>query len=412
MWDDCYEGKSLLSPESTSKLCLSITHVFQNWLESLPEEIIPTILIRLPIKSLIRFSSVCKSWRSIIKDPSFIRTHLTHTLSLNDQNATHLILLHNYGSKEDSYSLHYDKNEVSQYCNIEYPIGLKNKMKNSCCRVVGTCDGLVLLADDLGNEVYNFVIWNPSIRKYVILPKPSVRFSTHGNYEANIGLGYDAIGNDYKLVRVTSLVDQPDHYPRTLVQYYSLATGSWGMLRLLPPCLVNSSRVQVLVNGALHWLAICWTNDHQIKYVVMAFDVGGQPFREIMLPESLQLDELLEFRLGVSGDRKSIGLFVRCKSETNCFLDIWVMKEYCVEKSWTKLMILTPQGPNRSLPKALCFRRSGEVVLILEDDHELVSIEIVSKQFKNLGISAGQVCFVDSYEESLLLLDRKDAISY
>ncbi|PRQ28459.1 hypothetical protein RchiOBHm_Chr5g0003271 [Rosa chinensis] len=56
--------------------------------------------------------------------------------------------------------------------------------------------------------------------------------------------------------------------------------------------------------------------------------------------------------------------------------------------------------------------RSGEVVLILEDDHELVSLDIVSKQLKNFGISTDQGCPVGSYEESLLLLDRKDAISY
>lgn len=52
------------------------------------------------------------------------------------------------------------------------------------------------------------------------------------------------------------------------------------------------------------------------------------------------------------------------------------------------------------------------MVLVLEDSRELVSLELVSKQFKKLGISGGQFCSVDSYEESLVLLDRKDAVSY
>ncbi|PRQ31101.1 putative F-box domain-containing protein [Rosa chinensis] len=426
MWEDCYEGKSLLSPESASKLCLSITHVFQTWLKSLPKEIIPNILIRLPIKSLIKFTSVCKSWRSTIKDPSFIRTHLTHTLNFNDQNATHLILLHTIfsegtstpfgrvhisGFQEDSYCLRYDNNDVSHYCKVEFPIGLKEKMVNPCLRVVGTCDGLVLLADDLGRYAYNFVVWNPCVRKYVTLSKPSVRFATHGGYDASLGLGYDAIGNDYKVVRVTTLLDQPDELPTTLAQVYSLATGSWGMLRVLPPCQVPGSWVQASVNGTLHWLALRCVDDHYSHFVV-AFDVGSESYREIMLPKCFKADKSLELRLCASGDRKSIGLFVRCKSESDCFLDIWVMKEYCIEKSWTKLMILTPQGPKRSLPEALCFRRNGEVMLVLEDDRELVSLDIGNKQFKNLGISGGQVSSVDSYEESLVLLDRKDAISY
>jgi hypothetical protein len=152
--------------------------------------------------------------------------------------------------------------------------------------------------------------------------------------------------------------------------------------------------------------------DDHFNCFVVAFDVGNESYREIILPKSFEPERSLELRLSDSGDRKSIALFVRCKSESRCFLDIWVMKEYCLEKSWTKLMILTPQGPNRSLPEALIFRRTGEVVLVLEDSRELVSLDIVSKQFKNLGISGGQVCSVDLYEESLVLLDRKDAVSY
>ncbi|XP_004296089.1 PREDICTED: F-box protein CPR30-like [Fragaria vesca subsp. vesca] len=429
MWEDCYEGKSLLSPASISRICSSIAHVFQNWLESLPEEIIPDILVRLPIKSLIRFTSVSKSWNSTIKHPTFIRTHLTHTLNSTHQNATRLILIHNVsnegtskhnygqvplsGFKEDSYSLHYDNTAVTEHCKIEFPIALKQMMLNPCFRVSGTYNGLVLLAEDVWHDVYNYVLWNPSIRKYVILPKPTVRKSTHGEYKASMGLGYDARKNDYKVVRVTFLVDQPDHSLTALVQYYSLATGSWGMLRVLPPCMLLSSGVLVFANGALHFLAVRGTDNHEMKCLLMGFDVGSESLREILLPESLNMDALLEFKLGASGDGKSIGLFVRCDTETDSYLDIWVMKEYFVQKSWAKLMILTPQGPERSLPKPICFRRSGhEVVLQLEDDRGLVSLDIVSKQFKSLGISAGLVCSVDSYEESLVLLDRKDAISY
>ncbi|KAL6199100.1 hypothetical protein ACLB2K_028887 [Fragaria x ananassa] len=247
MWDDCYEGKSLLSPASTSKLGLSISDVITDWLQSLPEELIPNILIRLPIKSLIRFTSVCKPWMSTIKDPTFIR-------NFSDQNATHLILLHAvhsegyfnpegtiqiHGFKEDSYSLHYD-NTASEYCKIEFPIALNEELINPCFRVVGTCNGLVLLADDLGDYGYTFVIWNPSIRKYEM----------HGRYDASLGMGYDAISNDYKVVRLTTLFDQSDDC-LTKAQVYSLAEGSWKMLLPvpLPQCFVSDSFVHVFVNG-------------------------------------------------------------------------------------------------------------------------------------------------------------------
>ncbi|KAL6202140.1 hypothetical protein ACLB2K_025851 [Fragaria x ananassa] len=124
---------------------------------------------------------------------------------------------------------------------------------------------------------------------------------------------------------------------------------------------------------------------------------------------SFDVEDPVDLRLSVSVDKKSIALFVRCKRDS--FLDVWVMREYSEEKSWTKVVVvLGPQGPERSLLMAFCFKRSGEV--ILELSHELVSLDVVSKGFKRLGISGGHICYVDSFEESLVLLDRDDAASY
>lgn len=50
-----------------------------------------------------------------------------------------------------------------------------------------------------------------------------------------------------------------------------------------------------------------------------------------MLPEYFKYMPL-GLSLSVSGDGKSLGLFAKCNSDTDSFLDIWVMREYCVEK--------------------------------------------------------------------------------
>jgi F-box interacting protein len=247
----------------------------------------------------------------------------------------------------------------------------------------------------------------------VILPE-NVGVMRGGGHEASIGFGYDAVTNDYKVVRLVTLSDQHQKFHEwpTLFQVYSLATGSWSRLRSdLPPCQLFGCPAQAFVNGALHWSAICRRND-AFNYFVLTFDVGSEVFREIMLPKSLKCDPSLALRISVSGDGKSIAIFTDWrKSHSDYFLDIWVMKEYCVEKSWTKLMILSAQIPQRNLPKALCLRKIGEV-LVLEDSHELVSLHLVSRKFKNLGVYGGQYCSVDTYEESLVLLDRNYGVSY
>ena len=54
--------------------------------EGLPYDIIFDILTRLPVKSLIRFCRVSKSWYSTITSPIFITKHLDRANSLSNTN--------------------------------------------------------------------------------------------------------------------------------------------------------------------------------------------------------------------------------------------------------------------------------------------------------------------------------------
>uniref|UniRef100_A0A0E0DXR1 F-box domain-containing protein n=1 Tax=Oryza meridionalis TaxID=40149 RepID=A0A0E0DXR1_9ORYZ len=45
----------------------------------IPEDIVEEILLRLPVKSILRFRSVCKSWRAMVADPRFVRLQLDHS---------------------------------------------------------------------------------------------------------------------------------------------------------------------------------------------------------------------------------------------------------------------------------------------------------------------------------------------
>ncbi|KAF2925409.1 hypothetical protein DAI22_06g050300 [Oryza sativa Japonica Group] len=45
----------------------------------IPEDIVEEILLRLPVKSILRFRSVCKSWRAVVADPRFVRLQLDHS---------------------------------------------------------------------------------------------------------------------------------------------------------------------------------------------------------------------------------------------------------------------------------------------------------------------------------------------
>uniref|UniRef100_A0A0E0A8K1 F-box domain-containing protein n=1 Tax=Oryza glumipatula TaxID=40148 RepID=A0A0E0A8K1_9ORYZ len=72
---------------------------------SLPDELVYEILLRLPVKTLSRSKSVCRTWRATISNPSFITTHLKQqqqsAVSRHEQKPSFLITRHTPDSMID-----------------------------------------------------------------------------------------------------------------------------------------------------------------------------------------------------------------------------------------------------------------------------------------------------------------------
>ncbi|XAR49259.1 hypothetical protein NMG60_11032388 [Bertholletia excelsa] len=101
----------------------------------LPSEILTEILSRLPVKTLIRFTSVCKSWYCLIKDPSFIMTHLNHSSSYNTGNLLIVPAKLKLG-RPNFYSLLSEKS-LFEYWKSEFPL----HTQSGTTEVVGCCNG-------------------------------------------------------------------------------------------------------------------------------------------------------------------------------------------------------------------------------------------------------------------------------
>ncbi|CAJ1941136.1 unnamed protein product [Sphenostylis stenocarpa] len=50
-----------------------------------PEDLIIQILLRLPVKSLVRFNCVCKSWLSLISDSHFSLSHFERAATCTER---------------------------------------------------------------------------------------------------------------------------------------------------------------------------------------------------------------------------------------------------------------------------------------------------------------------------------------
>uniref|UniRef100_A0A803LPQ4 F-box domain-containing protein n=1 Tax=Chenopodium quinoa TaxID=63459 RepID=A0A803LPQ4_CHEQI len=177
----------------------------------LPTPLITIILSKLPVESLLRFRCVAKSWRSLIDEQYFINLHLKNSL----QNSTHQTLIINdiflYGGSHNS------TNKDPYLYSVDYPTLNRATVINcpfDCdsfeTEIVGSCNGLLCLADGIAAFIYN-----PSTRKYRVLPVSPVEIP--GFKELNrvvYGFGYDHVNDDYKLVRVIQMFsdNSDDHH--------------------------------------------------------------------------------------------------------------------------------------------------------------------------------------------------------
>ncbi|KAK9987719.1 hypothetical protein SO802_027958 [Lithocarpus litseifolius] len=399
----------------------------------LPPEILPNILIRLPTKSIVKFTSVCKTWRSLIRNPDFISAHL----KLSNHNQPLLLFrfcsdwlkdaMFNmmFSMKRDThenevYKLYCDNQDFNEHTRFVIPF--RPQAHGSPFRVVGTCNGLVCVTGDCFSRI--IILWNPCVRMFVVLPEPNVTYQLYGGCCASAGFGFDSKTNDYKVVRVVSVLDGR----RTVwgvsppkVEVYSLDTGEWSMVTTALPCAVWPGDPMPFVNGALHWVALRRTNYEKYRNFITVLDLGDMVFREIALPilsDDKDNGDESHIHPFISAYGNSLAVFQE-GFHTLC-VNVWLMKRYADASSWTKIVIfphigLMDQDINDMIDvdhaegdthRAKGFRQSGEVVVQLDFDQRLVSQDLETQERKDLRISAYNYTFVGSYVKSLVLLDK------
>ncbi|XP_050249040.1 F-box/kelch-repeat protein At3g06240-like [Quercus robur] len=174
---------------------------------------------------------------------------------------------------------------------------------------------------------------NPSIRKAIFLPTPEFPFSYMPMQY--YGFGYDPTTDDYILVRVLYLEEEEGDdlkNDQLMVQIYTLGTGTWRNVTNPGPGSLSAfpeNHLSVFVNGAVHWIASI--EDDYIIYVILSFDRRNNSFHEMALPGSL--DDVNKLNIKVAVHDGSLRFF---KSALTC-CSLWVMKEFSVAESWTKL---------------------------------------------------------------------------
>uniref|UniRef100_A0A0R0ISF1 F-box domain-containing protein n=2 Tax=Glycine max TaxID=3847 RepID=A0A0R0ISF1_SOYBN len=309
---------------------------------TLPMDLMREILLRLPVRSVSRFKCVCKSWLSIISDPQFGNSHYdlaaapSHRLILRSKCYSLEVQSIDTDAPPDTCSaamylllpLQSPPPKPNDYDNYD---GLPNRAKIL---------GFILLYYEMSRDL---IMWNPLTR----FRKRSLNFENMLTHRFLYGFGYDTSTDDYLLIMI------PFHW-KTEIQVFSFKTNSRNrkMIKLNVPYQGIGSKFSIgsLLNETLHWLV--FSKDKWVD-VIIAFDLIKRSLSEIALFDHLTKKKYEMFSLRVIGGCLSVS----CSDQDWAMTEIWIMKEYKVQSSWTKSFVIPTYGFS-----PICITKDGGIL--------------------------------------------------
>ncbi|KAK1367166.1 hypothetical protein POM88_042727 [Heracleum sosnowskyi] len=148
------------------------------------------------------------------------------------------------------------------------------------------------------------------------------------NWSSLSGFGYDAVSDDYKVLRILR-PDDPflSGSNTSKATVYSLKTNSWRRLQDISCHYQLNAAWGMFMGGALHWIRVKIMGSELCPSII-AFDLGSENYREFPLPHK-------------NGKEMSLVTF----AESLCILEfcldihvnVWVMNDYGVGNSRCKL---------------------------------------------------------------------------
>ncbi|KAK6928987.1 F-box domain [Dillenia turbinata] len=352
----------------------------------LPLDLIIEILARLPVKSLIRFKCVSKSWYALIQNPHFISKHL-HNSTILFENRD-LIISQSHPRIGSNALILLSSKTLDVFQEMKVPEAFEKAKR---LQISGPCNGIYCVWTEDG-----ITLWNPAIRQLKLVPKLGISFELPKNLNRTCyGFGFDRASDDYKLVR--TMFPGGGGGGKGMLNIYSLKNDSWKIINTHVEFPVLLHHPCVSLNGVLYWPALVEKQTCRMSKSLFAFNLANEKFLEIPLPIDVCSDEKI-LTISVLNDSIALVAFDFGPHVIwQCF-DIWVMREdydACGDDrySWTRLLRFGPL-PQVSYP--LGFQRNGE--LILHSDEELIMLDRNNQGVKRVPVS-GQVYF---YEESLI----------
>ncbi|CAK8560406.1 unnamed protein product [Lathyrus sativus] len=330
----------------------------------IPNDISFDILSKLPMKSLKRFSCVCKFWSNLFEKPQFMDIYRISLFAskYEDHHNSCFLLKQSLDLSEDNILL-LSGETFENKVKLDWPPPFKEYRKRFY--IVGSIvNGILCLCRGNGRGDTNYinqevVLWNPSTEDFKVIPSGSFNhailkaFPPDTIFEdlplmftfVNIyGFCYDPVADDYKLIRNFYFIDSKKFeldlnicpHDETLWQIYSLKSNSWRDIQVkMPNHYYNDEWKQngngIYFHGMCHWWGY---RDHLKEHMLVSFNLRDEVF---IITHSNPNYHVFDRHMFILKD--SIAT-IDYEEPYNIFIS--VLGEIGVTESWTRLFRIGP----------------------------------------------------------------------
>lgn len=233
---------------------------------SLPLDLTTEIFLKLPAKSIVRFSCVSKLWSTITTQPDFAKTFETRSKLLlffkHDDKLFVSSVSQQNPHPNESY-LHYSSWPIDSY-NMTFPKSCSFTSKTE------SVHGLICF-----RKAAKFTVWNPTMRKFLALPTADMSWNDIAFF-----LGYDPVECKHKVMCMPSKETSDECLVLTLG---SGKEESWRKIKTnhkhLPFCGYHMRVHGQCINGVLYYQARLGSG-----LAMMSFDVRSEKLSMIPVP--------------------------------------------------------------------------------------------------------------------------------
>ncbi|PIA57850.1 hypothetical protein AQUCO_00500044v1 [Aquilegia coerulea] len=386
--------------------------------DMLPDDVVYHILLWLPVVSLLRFKSVCKAWCSLIGSSDFITQHL-HLSNLRDNDKVIVLGPSQFDIRsEPCFSLNFlllSGNNFQVSTTLDLPHRFDDRL--SCHGDIISCNGIICQVHKFDSIVdpHDVSLWNPATKQFKLLPKSEVPLPQElGLVDLSYGFGFDILTNDYKVVRIIS--EGIGNTLKRRVEVYSLNMDSWRNIDVVLPVDINvvSDPKAPFRNGIYCWSG--WDsfmeNGLSInRNIILSFDFSKEVFGTMPVPDVCL--NLQDCKLKLALLRENIACIEWVyhppeRENWNC--KIWVLNEYGVKESWTKLYTIVLDS--KAFPRLLSM--NGMIIWIknyqFTSESRLCLYNTITQELKSLPYDGTFPLYlqVANYKESLVSIESAD----